>query len=75
MLTACTKGSCAQGHFFKPSGYFTFFCFSLNQLNEQQIKIVNHALDNIKLQGNAEKATKQLKPTYDPVTNTRIIYK
>ncbi|KAG7305607.1 hypothetical protein JYU34_009699 [Plutella xylostella] len=48
---------------------------SLNQLNEQQIKIVNHALDNIKLQGNAEKATKQLKPTYDPVTNTRIIYK
>ncbi|XP_072941641.1 uncharacterized protein [Epargyreus clarus] len=42
---------------------------SLNELSDDQMKIVNHAL---KIFSNPEKTQE---PTYDPVTNTRYIYK
>ncbi|CAG9792211.1 unnamed protein product [Diatraea saccharalis] len=44
---------------------------SLNQLSNEQMKMVNQAL---KIFDNPEK-TKSLEPTYDPVTNTHFIYK
>ncbi|XP_068627561.1 uncharacterized protein [Battus philenor] len=43
---------------------------SLNQLSDDQMKIVNHAL---KIFSDPEKTPKE--PAYDPVTNTRFIYK
>ncbi|CAH2063166.1 unnamed protein product, partial [Iphiclides podalirius] len=42
----------------------------LNQLSDDQMKIVNHAL---KIFSDPEKTPKE--PAYDPVTNTRFIYK
>lgn len=45
--------------------------FSLNQLSDDQMKIVNHAL---KIFSDPEKKTPK-EPAYDPVTNTRFIYK
>lgn len=47
-----------------------FFNFSLNQLSEDQMKIVSKAL---KIFGNPEQ--EPMEPAYDPVTNTRFIYK
>ncbi|CAH2092400.1 unnamed protein product [Euphydryas editha] len=43
---------------------------SLNQLSDDQMKIVNHAL---KIFSNPQSTPP--KPTYDPVTNTKYIYK
>ncbi|XP_041973226.1 uncharacterized protein LOC121728946 [Aricia agestis] len=43
---------------------------SLNSLSEEQMKIVNHAL---KMFNNPEDVSQQ--PKYDPVTNTKFIYK
>ncbi|XP_038213326.1 uncharacterized protein LOC119833407 [Zerene cesonia] len=43
---------------------------SLNELSDDQMKIVNHAL---KIFSNPKNSPKE--PTYDPVTNTRFIYK
>ncbi|CAG4985033.1 unnamed protein product [Colias eurytheme] len=43
---------------------------SLNELSDDQMKIVNHAL---KIFSNPKNTPKE--PTYDPVTNTRFIYK
>ncbi|KAJ0179583.1 hypothetical protein K1T71_005295 [Dendrolimus kikuchii] len=43
---------------------------SLNQLSKEQMKVVNHAL---KIFSNPEKIAPE--PTYDPVTNTKFIYK
>lgn len=49
--------------------YFCEYC-SLNQLSDDQMKMVNQAL---KIFSNPENGT--MEPTYDPVTNTRFIYK
>ncbi|XP_047545852.1 uncharacterized protein LOC125077820 isoform X1 [Vanessa atalanta] len=43
---------------------------SLNQLSDDQMKIVNHAL---KIFSNPQNSPPE--PTYDPVTNTKFIYK
>ncbi|CAK1578830.1 unnamed protein product [Parnassius mnemosyne] len=43
---------------------------SLNQLSDDQMKIVNHAL---KIFSDPKKTPKE--PAYDPITNTRFIYK
>ncbi|XP_004927752.1 uncharacterized protein LOC114239778 [Bombyx mandarina] len=43
---------------------------SLNKLNDDQVKMVNHAL---KIFSDPEKIVPE--PTYDPVTNTKFIYK
>lgn len=43
---------------------------SLNQLSDDQMKIVNHAL---KIFRDPQVASPE--PTYDPVTNTKFIYK